>query len=673
VSTKPKLISGIVFAAALAVTLAIAWNIYRPGVDSAFVFDDFANLSVLGNQGPIHNREAFWRYITAGAADPIGRPLAMLSFLVDAQDWPADPAPFKRTNILLHLLNGALLCMLLLQLGRAAGKSERHAALAALLGGALWLMHPLWTSTVLYVVQREAMLPATFILLGLSGYLCGRALAEKRPIRGSMVIIASVVVGTALAMLCKANGILLPTFVLVLETVFLRNVLIQGGASSAVSRCLRLVAWPPTCAIFAYVIYTGVAGFLNGVPVLRPWTLGQRLLTEPRVLVEYLKLLAIPQMYSTGLFNDGYPLSTNTSHPWTTLPALGLVLALIVGAFALRKRHPYFALAMIFFFAGHLIESTTIPLEIYFEHRNYVPALLLFWPFALWLTGRGPSLRLLKPYIALAALTLVAAETYYSASLWGRPKDQAIIWAIKNPDSPRAQAYAATVEASAGDYATAETRLRHGLARDPNEIQLVANLLGIRCKRGGVATNDLATAEAALRNSNNGGPLMMIDWLVDAIDTLKEHRCVGLDATSVRSLIEALQHNEQARSSLKLQQGLSDVQGQLALTEGNASVALAHFNDALALRPAPDMALHHAALLGSHNAPAAGLEHLDYFLRITAVAPTQPLRFNMQGLHEWVLRRQGYWENEIAHLRQTLEQDIARSSAKGGTNARAGS
>ena len=68
--------------------------------------------------GAIDNWPAFWRYITSGSADPTGRPLSLLSFLVDARNWPADPAPLLRTNVLLHLLNGALLFVLLRQLGR---------------------------------------------------------------------------------------------------------------------------------------------------------------------------------------------------------------------------------------------------------------------------------------------------------------------------------------------------------------------------------------------------------------------------------------------------------------------------------------------------------------------------------------------------------------------------
>ena len=95
--------------ALLAVLLIGAWSAYHPGLSGGFQFDDFANLPVLGATGPVDDWATFWRYITSGNADPTGRPVALLSFLVDARNWPADPRPFLRTGIVLHLVNGVLL------------------------------------------------------------------------------------------------------------------------------------------------------------------------------------------------------------------------------------------------------------------------------------------------------------------------------------------------------------------------------------------------------------------------------------------------------------------------------------------------------------------------------------------------------------------------------------
>jgi hypothetical protein len=159
---------------ALAICALLAVGAYWPGLHGGFLFDDFANITALAAPGPIDNWPAFWRYITSGTADPTGRPLTLLTFLVDARNWPADPYPFKRTNLILHLINGALLYALLVKLGRWLAPDAVRCRTAALLSAALWLVHPLLVSTTLYIVQREAMLPATCVLAGLLIWLHGR-------------------------------------------------------------------------------------------------------------------------------------------------------------------------------------------------------------------------------------------------------------------------------------------------------------------------------------------------------------------------------------------------------------------------------------------------------------------------------------------------------------------
>src|SRR5690348_7376404 len=90
----------------LTLLLIAGWFAYHPGLSGDFLFDDFGNLPAIGATGPVDQWATFWRYITSGAADPTGRPLTLLSFLLDARNWPAPARPFKLTNLALHLLNG---------------------------------------------------------------------------------------------------------------------------------------------------------------------------------------------------------------------------------------------------------------------------------------------------------------------------------------------------------------------------------------------------------------------------------------------------------------------------------------------------------------------------------------------------------------------------------------
>ncbi|HSR64860.1 MAG TPA: tetratricopeptide repeat protein, partial [Xanthomonadaceae bacterium] len=232
---------------ALLALLFATWLAYAPGLSGGFLFDDYVNLDALGATGPVHDGAAFWRYLTSGSADPIGRPLALLSFLLDGRDWPADPAPFLRTNLFLHLANGALLFALLRLLGRRLDGPGARTEAIALFAAGLWLLHPLFVSTTLYIVQREAMLPATFTLLGLLAWVHGRTRLDAGARRAGLAwMLGGLALGTALAMLSKANGILLPLLAWVLEATVLR-----AGAARPLPRAFRFGALVlPSAVVF---------------------------------------------------------------------------------------------------------------------------------------------------------------------------------------------------------------------------------------------------------------------------------------------------------------------------------------------------------------------------------------------------------------------------------------
>ncbi len=534
-----------------ALILVLAFLVYWPGLSGGFLFDDFVNLPALGAYGPVDNATAFWRYVTSGNADPTGRPLALLSFLVDAHTWPADPWPFKRTNVLLHLFNGALLFALLKWIGAVLVKSgdvagARAARWAAVVGAGLWLLHPLLVSTTLYIVQREAMLPATFVLLGLLGYLAGRRRAIEGRASGIWISTASIAICTVLGVLSKANGALLPMFAWVLEALLLGPAApVAHAATAARFRMMkRIVLVLPSIAVFAWLAYAGAKGFIVGTAEAhRPWTLGERLLTETRILVDYLALLWIPHPYSRGLFNDGYAISTGLLSPPSTLFCAVLLVALAAFAFAARRRCAALSAAILFFFAGHLMESSVIPLELYFEHRNYVPAMLMFWPLARWLCAAQPaagidtdrsSLHALRRMMALALPLLFASLTFFATRLWGNVAEQGLLWAALNPESPRAQAYAAQIEMARGHPDAAEARLRRVLAANPDELQIALNLVEARCEQSALALADLVAAATSLRTTRKLDRLAF-DWIDRHIDAAKDARCARPRSRRARS------------------------------------------------------------------------------------------------------------------------------------------
>lgn len=633
------------------------WALW-PGLAGDFIFDDASNLAVLGSFGRVDDFTTLVRYLTSGTADPTGRPLALASFLLDARNWPADPYPFKRTNLFLHLFNGLLLAAVLTQLSRLTGSARQAAARVGILAAALWWLHPLWTSTVLYVVQREAMLPATFALLAILGWMCGRRqLLQGDVWRGGSLLVGAIVGGTVLALSSKANGLLVPVLVLVIELTLLR----AAAHDDVLLRRYRiLLLIVPSIGVLS-ILLLGVPGAVDSAARMRPWTLGERLLTQPRVLFQYLEMLWIPRSFTSGLFNDDLVVSRSLFAPWTTFMAIAGMLAMVSMAWRLRRVFPAAAASTLFFFCGHLIESGPVALELYFEHRNYLPAMLLFWPVARWLV-EGKSLGKLRISLTVALPLALAMMSHQSARLWGEGLSQSLVWAAKNPDSARASAWAAQWELSSGDAGAAERRLRRALQHHPDELQLALNYLGTRCQLKGLDDKDIAVAETALRRDPDPSRLGA-RWIVRSMDQVNRQPCAGLDSRSLDRLVAAFAANPKTATSNARRRDIANLRGRIALSKGQPQLALRHFDAGLRVASRPEVALAQAAQLASAGAYVEAIAHLD---KAAALEPKQLHRWrSMQDLHEALLYRQNFWQQQIGELRAKIEADLARTRHQG--------
>jgi tetratricopeptide (TPR) repeat protein len=644
-TTRPSLF---LFLATL-ISIGASFALYAKGLGGTFVFDDWANLPALGAQGPIDTMDAFLRYITSGTADPTGRPIALLSFLIDATNWPASPLPFKRTNLLLHAGNGALLISLLWRLGAALKLEQKQRAVAAWFGGSAWLLHPMFVSTTLYIVQREAMLPATFALLGFHVWLTGRqrfALSGH----GTSLVVGGIWLFTLLAFLSKANGLLLPLLVAVIESCLPA----LDVRRASYQRLLVIACAPWMAAVGVGIGWYVFHGIANATPSFRGWSIGQRLITEPAILWNYIGQLALVIPATGSVFHDQYAAASDLLHPWWTVPAILACLGAVVLAWRYRRTHPSVALGVLFFFAGHLMESTSLPLELYFEHRNYLPAMMLFWPIGIWLGS------LQKPAwgMAIACLLLGTAGwlSFNLATLWGQPAVQALTWAGLTPDSGRAQAYAAQMDASTGHTSRAWAKLHARRSVFATEPQVALTLLDLRCSLGGIQTDDLDFAAKTLTRAPRDPGKLLLNWANSAVDAIHDHTCPGLDNAALERLLAAAAANPSIASVPGRMQDITHARGRIELAAGRYGEARKYFDDALAIEPRPGAALEQAALLGRAGAPRLGVGHLDFYATLPPPSDRGPST-GMAWVHDKVLSRQNYWSNEIRHLRAVLLAD----------------
>ena len=282
-------------------------------------------------------------------------------------------------NFLIHFLSAAFLFFAILYLLETPNLKEKFSKrrnFIAFLSATLWAIHPIQTQAVTYIVQRMASMAAMFYILSILCYIkCRMSGASLHRI----FCLLGCVLTFLLALGSKENAAMLPASLLLIELTcykkfnwrFSKKIYFWGSVVIGVI-ILILTVW----FFSPDITFSWLNGYRN-----RPFTLTERILTEPRIVLFYLSQILFPLPNRLSVEHDVI-LSTSFFQPWTTLPAILLTLLLMgLGISQIRKR-PIIALAVLFFFLNHIIESTVIPLELVFEHRNYLPSMFLFLPIA---------------------------------------------------------------------------------------------------------------------------------------------------------------------------------------------------------------------------------------------------------------------------------------------------
>jgi tetratricopeptide (TPR) repeat protein len=426
------------FAAGLGIVI-LAICVYLPGLSGGPILDDASNFEPLGDY--LKGKLSLTEVIQQNSSGPGGRPISILSFAANYATSGDLLWPLKATNLAIHIICGIVIYLLGAALFECVSVTAPRARLCAGIVASLWLFSPLFVSTVLYIVQRMAQLSALFCLLGLLCYVYGRRKLEMSPRLAWAMVAGAFLVCLPLAVLSKENGAVLPLLLLLVEVCFFR---FEG--SKRLSRNLRLifgitVGVPFLAGLLVTAAHPGI--ILDGYRS-RDFSLYERLLTEARVLWGYAYDLFLPRVTSMGVFHDDYAISRSLFDPATTLFACaGWLILIAVASRRLRTTSASLWFGPIFFLAAHTIESTVLPLEPVFEHRNYLPAFGVYFGVVLlgarawdtWPTSR-------RALGALAVMTplLFAAGTIQRSMLWSdigamlRAAEQA------HPNSPRLHA-----------------------------------------------------------------------------------------------------------------------------------------------------------------------------------------------------------------------------------------
>ncbi len=615
--------------------------IYWPGLTGGFLLDDNSNLRKLGDFNGVRSFETFALFVSNGIAGPTGRPLSLLSFLINGSTWPTDPYPFKVTNVLLHCLSGFFLFLLCRLIFLSFKLKPKQAATAALITTSFWLLHPFFVSTVLYVVQRMAMLSAFFSITGLWLYCKGRLLIAEDFRKGYLLMSLGLVFGTLLAILSKENGVLLPLLAGCIELCIFKH------PNSIAKPLNRYWSW-----IFLVLPSVGVLGLL--IRDINPYTfthpfgnrdfnLPERLLTESRIVTGYLYNLLIPKMSYPGLLYENIEVSRSLWQPLTTFFCTLFFLALFFSALLLRKRFPFFALAVLFFFAGHVLESTTLGLELYFEHRNYLPAIFLFTPVGYYFATQES--RLIKGTI-LAVLVICPIFTHQLSTLWGNDLALTQYWAKQNPTSSRAQLTAALSLEKKGYQIAALELMSQAKTTIPESLDLQWHWLMLKCRLQGVSNDEFSEIKKV--SGEIPFKIHQFNMLQATVETLLNPQCKGANSDNALELLDILQSNPALINDQRRLFQPHHLKGLVFAVTHRPKEALAEYKTVLGLTQNIEHGLVQVGVLASNGFYPEALEHLGDVEKILATQPPANTLFSTKL----------NYPAEIKRLRLNLITDI---------------
>jgi len=433
--------------------------IYANALHGEFIMDDYGNIN--GNFTLIKafdSLESFKNVIFSN------RPVAMLSFALNFYFHKFDTFGYHIVNLAVHLLSGIFLFLFLKKtfLISFQEPDNRNHSLIAMAATAIWLVHPIQTQAVSYMVQRMTSMSAMFYILSMLFYI------QARLAQGSWkkkLCFAGCIFSGLLALGSKEIAATLPFFILLYEWYFfqdfnfkwLKKVLFISLAIMIPVALFAVIYLKPL--LYSKFFEIGYSRY--------DFNMVERLLTESRVIIYYLSLILFPHPSRLNL-NYDFAISRSVIFPSTTPFAIAFLVLILCAGILLARRNKIWSFAILWYLGNLAIESSFIPLELVYEHRNYLPTMLLFLIPASLLVNFCQA-KYLK-FISIALVLVLSFWTYERNEYWKTGVGMYEDVVKKSPHSPVAlSVYGETLE-RAGKMDEAIVWLNKSLELQPNNF-----------------------------------------------------------------------------------------------------------------------------------------------------------------------------------------------------------
>ena len=437
---------------------------YSNTLDSPFIFDDKPGIT---DNTTIRITDLSVESITKLLASRSPRPVANVSFALNYLFGGYQPPGYHVVNMAIHIINGILLLFFLkITLNRMREEEKKkfptpdHIMLLAVFAPLIWIVNPLNTNSVTYLVQRMNSLAALFYLSSLLFYIKGRSLqfssamqSNGRYPRSMPYLYYGVsLLSGCLAVGSKENALILPFCILLYDLFFFRE--IEFTASKNIFKILVITLCSALAVFIGYFIFSKYSGVtfttaMNHLYSLQDFTLFQRILTEFRVIIYYIGIIFLPYPSRLNLDHQ-YPISFSLVNPITTLICLIAIIGLVFTALIFARKERLLSFTILWFLGNLIIESSFIPLALIYEHRTYMPSMMLSLLLPLLLFRNLRSKRLASG-ISVIIILFFSLWTYQRNAVW---KDEISLWqdcVAKAPNRARPLSNLGIAFASIGD------------------------------------------------------------------------------------------------------------------------------------------------------------------------------------------------------------------------------
>jgi len=486
---------------------------YANSFDCSWHFDDYIN--IVENPG-IQIKTLSWQEIGKSLYGIAGsarwqRPVSYFTFAVNYYFDGLNVFWYHVVNFFIHYVTSVFLFLFIyntLKLPILEGCYERNAYSIALLAALFWAINPVEVMAVTYIVQRMASMVAMFYIMAMYFYLKGRTGDKKWKRVGFFVLAAFCGI---LAIGSKENAAMLPVSLFLFDLFLIQGVTIEHIRKNWTA-CLFALVLVPAIGLMYYDFSTITGSYDE----FRPFTMWERVLTQPRVILFYISLLLYPLTSRMMLIHD-VEISKSLFDPWTTVAAIVVIFLILVATVLISRKRPLISYCIIFFFLNHLIEGSFISLGIIYEHRNYLPSMLFFVPLSIFIVyalsyfEKRKRMIIILSSVITAVIIIMGMNVYIYNDIL---KDEISLWsdnARKTPDLEIAHGNLGAALLRASRFPEAFIELTKALNSPPSwDIRMkfkIYQLLGEYYLLSGDHENAIMYVEKALAGLSNNTDL----------------------------------------------------------------------------------------------------------------------------------------------------------------------